>query len=99
MIDIPADFHLTGFDLIGASGDRIFLNQNGSEYSHEHALNSLGETVLDFMLANYLQSTVSIVNGIRLAGRIYAVLVYDAYLTEAELQAHYLVDKARFGTV
>lgn len=73
------------------------MRQSAAAYTHSQYLYPIGQTYLDFMLANYLHPTGENVSGIHLAGRIYAVRVYDANLTAEELYAHWLIDKARFN--
>ena len=56
-----------------------------------------GLTTNSFRLANYGSATDLNNSGYGLNGRIMAVRVYDANLTAAELEAHWLIDKARFN--
>ncbi len=56
-----------------------------------------GVTRNRFRLANYGSSADANLPGYGLNGRIMAVRVYDANLSAAELEAHWLIDKARFN--
>ena len=56
-----------------------------------------GLTTNSFRLAHYGSTTDANQSGVGLNGRIMAVRVYDANLTAAELEVHWLIDKARFN--
>ena len=56
-----------------------------------------GVTENHFRLAHYGSSTDTNLSGLSLNCRILAVRVYDANLSAAELEAHWLIDKARFN--
>ena len=56
-----------------------------------------GLTENSFRLAHYGSATDTNQPGYSLNGRIMAVRVYDANLSAAELEAHWLIDKARFN--
>ena len=61
-------------------------------------LQSITDTTLNrFRLANYGSPADANWPGFGLNGRIMAVRVYDANLSAAELEAHWLIDKARFN--
>ena len=79
------------------------LVQNGDSYAHTEELYPVGETFGDFIMANYLDSAgIDILkanNGIFLNGKIFAVRVYDAVLSESELLAHFALDNERFGII
>ena len=56
-----------------------------------------GLTTNSFRLAHYGSPADANQPGLGLNGRIMAVRVYDANLSAAELEAHWLIDKARFN--
>ncbi len=59
---------------------------------------SVGKTIAYLKIAAYGGTTATnTTTGLNFPGKIYAVRVYDANLTESELQAHWLIDKARFN--
>ena len=71
--------------------------KNATVYTPTTILPATGTTINNFRLAQYGSSTNANSAGWGMPGRIMAVRVYDANLTAAELEAHWLIDKARFN--
>jgi len=72
------------------------IYQNTQTYTISSSF-EVGETSNNFRIAAYGSNANTNQEGMGLTGRICAVRVYDANLTPEEIQAHWLIDKARFS--
>lgn len=71
---------------------------DGSTYAHGNTFSSYTQTIAPFKLAAGTRETGDGNTELfTMQGNIYAVRVYDANLSAAELEAHWLIDKARFN--